>query len=499
MAPVPTPGRPVVAAAGRLAAAVLLGVGVCAGVQAEPSTAVTAVRFWSLGEVTRIAVESTGELQYRSERLQDPERLFFDLLGAKPRLGGRNAQTIPVGDKLLRQIRVAETRPGITRIVLDLEKAVEFTAAQLANPNRLLIELRAPSGTAPARASEARTKPQESQKPVAAVQGMPLAETRAAATPPVSRPASPAASPGPSEESQARAGQAAAGGREEARSPAGGTAQAPRPATAKSTAKTTNEAPSLPESAPPAPAQRNQGGGRSLIRALGLKVGRVVIDPGHGGHDTGTISPSGLTEKDLVLDVAKRLGVMIEENLGAEVVYTRTDDSFVALEERTRVANESEADLFLSIHANSSSLRSVSGSETFYLNFTTSRAALDLAARENASSQKTIHELRDLIQKIALKDKIDESREFAASIQSALARGGTGSRNRGVKKAPFVVLIGASMPSVLTEVAFLSNAREEALLKREPQRQKLAEALFRGISKYASTLSHFQVAERKLP
>jgi len=228
----------------------------------------------------------------------------------------------------------------------------------------------------------------------------------------------------------------------------------------------------------------------------------VVIDPGHGGGDTGSIGPSGLLEKDLVLDVALRLGAIIEERLGAEVVYTRTGDETVPLEARTALANEKKADLFLSIHANSG-IRTATGSETYYLNFTTDRSAMDVAARENASSQRTIHDLQGLIEKIALKDKVEESREFAARVQAALhkelAGSNSASRNRGVRKAPFLVLIGASMPSALTEIAFLSNPREERLLKGGDYRQKIAEGLYKGLSQYASTLSRFQVAQTKEP
>ena len=157
-----------------------------------------------------------------------------------------------------------------------------------------------------------------------------------------------------------------------------------------------------------------------MARVLGLKIGRIVLDAGHGGHDTGTAGPGGLYEKDLVLDVTKRLGALIETRMGAEVVYTRSDDTFVGLENRTQIANEHKADLFLSIHANSSPVSVSSGVETYYLNFTSSKSAMEVAARENASSQKTVYELKDLLQKIALQDKIEESREFAARVQQGL-------------------------------------------------------------------------------
>src|SRR5205085_4791236 len=156
-------------------------------------------------------------------------------------------------------------------------------------------------------------------------------------------------------------------------------------------------------------AQPTASGDRSLIRALGLKIGKIVIDPGHGGHDTGTIGPNGFYEKDLVLDVSKRLGKLLESRLGAEVAFTRHDDTFIPLETRTAIANQEQADLFVSVHANSSRDHDARGVETYYLNFTSSPEALEVAARENAASDKSIHELQDLVKKIALKEKIEES------------------------------------------------------------------------------------------
>ncbi|MFN9430479.1 MAG: N-acetylmuramoyl-L-alanine amidase, partial [Acidobacteriota bacterium] len=176
------------------------------------------------------------------------------------------------------------------------------------------------------------------------------------------------------------------------------------------------------------------------------------------------------------------------------------EDVYLSPEQRTEIANQQRADLFISIHANSSLLKTAAGVETYYLNFTTSQEALEVAARENASSERNVADLGDLNKKIALKDKMDESREFAGKVQSALLQGsiraGNRTRDRGVRKAPFIVLVGAAMPSVLAEVGFLSNSKEEALLKKPDYRQKIAEALFRGVSQYANTLSHFSVAQR---
>ena len=213
-------------------------------------------------------------------------------------------------------------------------------------------------------------------------------------------------------------------------------------------------------------------GEHSLTRALGLKIGRIVIDAGHGGHDTGTIGPSGLMEKDLCLDLALRLGKLIEARLpAADVIYTRSDDAYVSLEQRTAVANNSKADLFLSIHANSSDDPKVTGIETYYLNFNASPGAMDVAARENALAQSGVHDLEDLVQKIARNEKIEESRDFATDIQDSLAKqAGNTEHSRGVRRAPFVVLIGADMPSVLAEVSFLSNPADEQSLKKPEAR-----------------------------
>jgi N-acetylmuramoyl-L-alanine amidase len=247
-------------------------------------------------------------------------------------------------------------------------------------------------------------------------------------------------------------------------------------------------------------AQPTMDGDRSLIRALGLKIGRIVVDAGHGGHDTGTIGPNGLLEKDLVLDVALRLGKLLENRLGADVVYTRDDDTFIPLETRTAIANQQQADLFISVHANSSRDQSARGVETYYLNFTSSRDALEVAARENAVSEKSIHELQDLVKKIALKEKIEESREFALDVQTSmhgvLAAKTPAIRDRGVKKAPFIVLIGANMPSILAEISFISNPTDEKKLQTPDYRQKIADSLYKGIAKYAGGLSGVKVAAK---
>jgi N-acetylmuramoyl-L-alanine amidase len=482
--------RPAIFAAGILAAAL------CPAAENSGSGKVTAVRFWSLGDVTRVAVEVSSDFTFKLDHLVAPERLFFDIHGATPQMVSRGVHIVAVGDALLTQIRVAENQPDVTRVVLDLVQAASVTTSQLSNPNRLMIELRSKERPSPPSApsvtgGKVLTVPAEkggsatvAAQPVVSQPLVSLPALAAIAKPariPVAPVSTPPLLPPPAElasgnvSSPALAGPAAAG-----------------PA-----------AIGAPEAATPvfgAAATAARRGDRSLTRALGLKLGRVVLDAGHGGNDVGTHGPSGYLEKDLTLDVTQRLGSLLEERLGSEVVYTRSSDTYVGLEDRTRIANERQADLFLSIHANSSSYRAAAGVETYILNFTTSKTALELAARENATSERSIHELHELLEKIALKDKIEESTQFAATLQTALSamskRSNDSAKNRGVKKAPFVVLIGAAMPSVLAEIGFLTNAADEALLRRPEYRQRIAEALYKGIEAYVQTLSRVNVARK---
>ncbi len=385
---------------------------------------VTAIRFWSLGDVTRIAIESDGDFSIRSDRLENPDRLFFDLVGAKPNLGTKGMAVIPVSDALVRQIRVAETQHGVTRVVLDLVRSADATTSHLDNPNRLIIEVRA-SGAAPPLGAPASKPPIEAE-----VVDSKAPAYRTFTPPPAPAPVAPSAKsaapvsidPPPPMAARPVVASEAANVTPKLPPPAFRPAPAALLAKVNTPATTSTIAPApaiVPTPAPETvalPAKRNSSGGRSMIRVLGLKVGRIVIDPGHGGHDTGTVGPEGLREKDLVLDVSKRLGALIEERMNSEVIYTRSDDTFIPLEQRTEIANQAKADLFLSIHANSSPLRSAAGVETYYLNFTTSKAALDLAARENAGSQKSIFELQDLLEKIALKDKVTSRRNSPAGF-----------------------------------------------------------------------------------
>jgi len=241
----------------------------------------------------------------------------------------------------------------------------------------------------------------------------------------------------------------------------------------------------------PEMAKTNTTGQYSLARQLGLTVRRIVLDPGHGGHDPGAMR-SGMKEKDITLDVSTKLKTILEQEYGYEVLMTRTTDDFVALEERTAFANSKSADLFVSVHVNSSRNKKAKGIETYYLNFATTPETMEVAARENAISEKNMGELQKLTTAIALNTKIEESRDFAKLIQTNLVghlEKGYAPNNLGVKQAPFYVLIGAQMPSILAEISFISNERECNLLETSGYRQTIAQGLARGIKSYVETLA----------
>ncbi|MBV9081606.1 MAG: N-acetylmuramoyl-L-alanine amidase [Acidobacteriaceae bacterium] len=456
--------------------------------QGASAPRVAAIRFWSFGDVTRIAIQTEGEYALKSDQIDNPPRLYFDLNGLRPpSTTHQGVETIEVNDHRIKEIRVAQVNRGTTRIVFDLESPVEVVSSQLVNPDRLMIEVR-PKGTSFAALSIAHTVmgSQRADVPIHASANPPvMADTSARSNVMVTSPVRQMLPVLPPPPPQSAMNVPAAP--ERAPLPVDSHPSAPPPA------PLVVKAPGLAS-----PAKRDNGGDRSLVRVLGLKLGKVVIDPGHGGHDTGTIGPNGLLEKDLVLDVAGRLGALITKQMGADVVYTRSSDVFIPLEDRTKIANEQKADLFISIHANSSPEPSATGVETYYFNLTSDKTGLDVATRENATAASSIADLNDLLHRAVLQAKLEESREFAQKVQAPLwtmsVKMNNHSKDRGVRQAPFVVLIGATMPSVLAEIGFVSNPHDEKLMRRSDQRQKIADALFKGVSQYANSLSHVQLA-----
>jgi N-acetylmuramoyl-L-alanine amidase len=432
---------------------------------------------------TEVVIDLEDSLQYSSGRIANPDRIYFDLHAARLTPAVARA-SVHVSGGLLTKVRAAQYRFGVVRVVLDVTGVRDYAVSLTKKPTRLIIELYPSMNRSKTNATEtARTSKSETSDATAQVEEAERTE------PATTKQASPKVNDAVEE--------------------SGAVGVGPAPKMMPEPSKTSLTRPSSSKSRPDlvqavsAPVLTRDGQS-TLTRALGLKINRIVIDAGHGGHDTGTIGPTGLMEKDLCLDVALRLGKIIEQKLpGADVVFTRSDDTFIPLEERTRIANDAKADLFVSIHANSSPDHGARGVETYYLNMKGSPEAMEVAARENAVSQEGIHDLQDIVTKIARTEKIDESKEFAEDVQDSLSKRiqktAKPVRDRGVRKAPFVVLIGADMPSILTEISFLSNPADEKLLKKPEHRQQIAEGVFQGVSSYLQSLNSMAVNSAARP
>jgi N-acetylmuramoyl-L-alanine amidase len=498
---------------------------------------VTGIRHWSTATYTRVAIDLGDDVTFEAARVPNPDRIYFDLHGT--RLAQELvAKSFTVTDNgFLKKIRAAQFSNDMTRVVLDVNDVSEYSAFLLPNPYRLIIDIHGGSPTAGNRDQGSGIKDQGAATVAVSPSEVPAPRVASAAKESSDRPVPntvttrgsstkeiaslseqpdrvQATSRPTSQPISAVVVEQGVGSRDQgvatATAPLASTAPVSGDATAGVATEPTAAGPSAAakrrkgakggaaggvadDAVPARAAQPTADGETSLVRALGLKIGRIVIDAGHGGHDSGTIGAGGIEEKDVVLDVALRLGKLLHERLGAEIIYTRSDDTFVPLETRTAIANKAQADLFLSIHANSSNDATARGVETYYLNFTSAPDALQTAARENAVSTQSIYQLSDLVKKIALKDKIDESREFASDVQqglySGLMKGNAELKNRGVKKAPFVVLIGANMPSVLAEISFVTNPRDANQLRQPEYRERVAESLYRGVARYEAGLS----------
>lgn len=222
------------------------------------------------------------------------------------------------------------------------------------------------------------------------------------------------------------------------------------------------------------------------------KIRRIVVDPGHGGHDPGAVGPNGIQEKDVVLAVGLKLKDLIKEGLGLDVVMTRSSDVFIPLEERTAIANKVNADLFLSVHANAATNRSAAGIETYYLNLAKTDKVAQLAAKENGTSLEKVSVLQAILFDLMANYKLNDSAHLADEVQKSLHKKirlrYSDVKNLGVKQGPFYVLVGATMPSILVETAFLSNALEESRLKDPAYLEMTAEGILEGVRSYIASL-----------
>ena len=415
-----------------------------------------------LPDAVRIVIDLDAEVTFHEERITGPDRIFVDLAPARaaPALLDQTLRFNADSD-VVRQVRLGRHENRTTRVVLDANGVGTYGIYALYDPYRLVIDCvrGTPPEPAPALLASRRLAPMWGRRLPTAVRHNAVAIHDAVASMPPVTP-DPTAVEGP-------------------------------PATAgdlRSPGLPALHAPAISPGARPA---KNSNGGFSIARQLGLGVSRIVIDPGHGGHDPGAMG-KGVTEAELVLDLALRLEKLLQKLGGVEVVLTRRTDDFVPLPERTAIANREGADLFLSIHANASESGQARGIETYFLNFANNLSGAAVAARENAASGQLMGALPDFVKAIALNNKLDESRDFASFVQRSMVErlrtANKGLKDLGVKQAPFVVLIGAAMPSVLTEVSFVTNAQDAKLLRSSGYRQRIAEALLNAVRKYQSSL-----------
>ncbi len=453
------------------------------------------VRFWSGENSTRVVIDLDHKVEIKQDRLQSPPRLFVDLIGTRlhPNLVGK---TFPVGNAFLKQIRIGVNRENVVRVVIDFGEASSHNVFFLADPERLVIDVRG-EGPKGQRVAGSETRAGASPTPPLSPVGSPTPEVMEDVE--VRQPVPVLPEPSPTEPEPEPSATPV-----EAPSPVATVRPTPRvePTPAPTPAATPTPRPTatpiLPASTSGAPT-KNRDGSYSLARQLGLGARRIALDAGHGGHDPGAIGRGGTQEKDITLAIVLKLEKLLRTELGADVVMTRDTDVFIPLEERTAIANSSGADLFLSVHINSARNSAGRGLETYYLSFAKNAAAEELAARENAISQATMKDLNNLVKAITTNSKIDESRDFAGLIQrnnvEGLSPSFPGVLDRGVHTAPFYVLIGANMPSILTEVGFISNPEEERWLKSEEYQHKLAQALLEGVRTYLAQLNRTQATK----
>jgi N-acetylmuramoyl-L-alanine amidase len=394
---------------------------------------VTGIWHVSSPDSSTVIIDLQGEVQYEAHRLADPERIYFDLHGTQLSQG-LFGKTIEVGDSLLARVRIAQPRKGISRVVLETNGPSDFSVSLQSNPYRLVVEIRKPAKAGTGAAS--------------AVPGVAHGEATA------------------QERGQSRDKDLPGNNF--------GATTTPQPVSLA------------------AAAGRVGDKSESQLRAHVPKF-RLVLDAGHGGWDLGTVGRKGLMEKDLVLDIVDRLGKLLETRLGADVIYTRQDDTYLPLEKRTEIANLAQADMFVSVHANYSNDSSARGAETYYTNTYSSLKARTAEGGSDADATENID-----WNNVDIREKVQQSRRFAVSVQQALHRALAaqipGMRNRGVKKASYVVLTGTSMPAILAEVSFVSSPADENILKSSSYRQSIAEGLYKGIAQYAATNHHVNLA-----
>ncbi len=485
------------------------------------------VKYWSSNDYTRIVIRASQQVRFSSQLLEEvddqPRRLYLDFNNSF--IDPKYRTPIPIEDGLLKRVRTGQFNPNTVRVVLDIESIADYKIFNLKDPFRVVVDVQ---GKAKVKAVETKAKPESDNRRVdmAPVDRIPPAVPLAAG--PSDRPAVTGKTlpPLPSldkvvePERNIPADKAA----DKALEPEKAVPAAPlvvelddqkkrRPSEAGKAAETTKtpevRKPPEPEPVPKVAAKlpsgktsvQSNGGkkngkaaavkgsqnGITLAQQLGLGVRRIVIDPGHGGKDPGATA-FGLQEKDIVLQVSKKLAEILRQRYGYEVSLTREDDTFHDLEERTAIANTRQADLFLSIHVNAHPSPKVRGIETFFLNLATNEEAMRVAARENATSSHNISDMQNILADLMKNSKIQESSRLAEFVQDNMVQGlrqaKYTTKSLGVKQAPFYVLLGAQMPAVLAEISFVSHPEEAELLRQDAYLERIAQQIAAGVAAY---------------
>jgi N-acetylmuramoyl-L-alanine amidase len=444
--------------------AVLLCAYVPAIVFAGQRAEVKGLRYWSSGEgYTRIVVDLTDNPEFSDNRIKNPDRIYVDLNGSF--LPPNVEKNLSIDDRIIEGVRVGQFDTDTVRVVLDIKKLGKHEIFTLSGPPRVVIDVFSYGGKKiadeePIIAQEKRLAEENARKVAEAIrlveETKKLSEEKGLAKEKLTEERILA-----EEKTNARAEKLA---------------RVEKIAESKALGKKAIVA--------------SREGDVNDLRSSHVR--RVVIDAGHGGNDPGAIGAGGVREKDVVLDIAKKVKRTLEAKGGYEVYLTRNKDKSLTLEGRTMVANEKGADLFISVHANAHKSRSVSGLETYFLNITNEKESLKVAARENKISvrrmQKDRSEKEVILASLQLDNNVHESRKLANLIQgemvSVVDKRYPRVNDLGVKNALFYVLVGAKMPSALVEVAFITNPTEAKRLKSKAYREHLANGIAKGIGKY---------------
>lgn len=413
------------------------------------------VRYWSVSDYTRVVIVTSGSVSFKEGWLAEddgkglPKRFYVDISPARK---STKLKDLSVKDGFLKGIRIGQFDSQTVRVVCDLGSSNDVKAFYLEDPFRVIIDAFGESYKTP--------------RPCI----MPAVREKTADVKSVDQVPAPKLKEPPSLVAQeSRLGKHSGEAMEDAAIHNG---HGPEPK--EKQLASINQKMAMLKGKP------------SLARQLGLCVRRIVVDPGHGGKDPGAIGPSGLKEKDVTLKLAKKVAAYLRKELGVEVILTRDKDVFVPLEQRTAIANAQKADLFVSIHTNAAPSSRLRGIETYYLNFAVDEHAMRVAALENASSSKRMGDLSGILNQILKNTKVDESARLAKSVQDALTQSvlENGGKDLGVKQAPFFVLIGAKMPSILVETSFISNPEEEKLLRNDRYLEQISRGIVSGLRNY---------------